>query len=454
RIVEESKKDEKLIKDHSRKHSISPEWNEKQTTKNYTDWTKGSVSLSVPIKKPTSGQENENLKPTRRFSRLDQTLLTKPKVDKKNLSDEIKGVLKYCLAQMQGMRREMEDAHSVLLKFDNAHWSKWSYFSIFDGHNGKQAAKFVAKNLHVHIMEQLNSMVKVDLGLDSSSIKPVKSSELDIENFLTVIKQAYKDTDDALRKVIKDESGCVAVSCLIGTEKIYFMNVGDSRAILVSPDGKVVMETDDHKPDDPGEIERLQNVAESGVITQQDGDIKRVRGLAMTRVFGDFQIAKNIKEIVPADPEIIEFTRSKKSPVAFIVLACDGIWDVITNEELALIILDRMNVTDNLCEITNYILDTCLIRGSTDNMSLFLIKFPQGPSATDNYIELDKRIREYIQHTLAEKNENTNVEDIWRKLMKKFETKLLTRKELELLDNGGGIQAKRHLFVKAVTESL
>ena len=51
--------------------------------------------------------------------------------------------------------------------------------------------------------------------------------------------------------------------------------------------------------------------------------------------------------------------------MAFIVLACDGIWDVMTNEELAAYILGRMHVTDDLTEICNSVLDMCLYKVSS-----------------------------------------------------------------------------------------
>jgi len=88
----------------------------------------------------------------------------------------------------------------------------------------------------------------------------------------------------------------------------------------------------------------------------------------MTRVLGDFGIDKHI---VPPMADIVEYPRN--SSAAFIVLACDGIWDVMTNEEVALFVINRITST-TLENIAAQLLDECLRRTSTDNMSVYIIK--------------------------------------------------------------------------------
>jgi serine/threonine protein phosphatase PrpC len=88
----------------------------------------------------------------------------------------------------------------------------------------------------------------------------------------------------------------------------------------------------------------------------------------MTRVLGDFGIDKHI---VPPMADIVEYSRN--SSAAFVVLACDGIWDVMTNEEVALFVINRITST-TLENIASQLLDECLRRTSTDNMSVYIIK--------------------------------------------------------------------------------
>ncbi len=77
------------------------------------------------------------------------------------------------------------------------------------------------------------------------------------------------------------------------------------------------------------------------------------------------------KKIVPPTADIVRYPRN--SLASFVILACDGIWDVMTNEEVALFIVHRAS-THKLEEIPSLLLDECLRRKSTDNMSIYIIK--------------------------------------------------------------------------------
>lgn len=77
------------------------------------------------------------------------------------------------------------------------------------------------------------------------------------------------------------------------------------------------------------------------------------------------------KHIVPPMADIVEYPRD--SSASFIILACDGIWDVMTNEEVALFIAHRASANE-LESIASQLLDECIRRRSTDNMSVYIVK--------------------------------------------------------------------------------
>ena len=77
------------------------------------------------------------------------------------------------------------------------------------------------------------------------------------------------------------------------------------------------------------------------------------------------------KHIVPALADILEYQRD--SSTAFVLLACDGIWDVMTNEQVASFVTERASNT-TLKNIASQLLDSCLQKESTDNMSVYIIK--------------------------------------------------------------------------------
>lgn len=136
----------------------------------------------------------------------------------------------FAFGAMQGWRATMEDKHKHLIPFDSSSWKLWSYFALFDGHNGKidlfskgvskrsllflqglDAAKNSADHLHVRLLESLNEMLTND---ESNRTKPghaVRSSTLDIEHLKTAIKKTYFQLDQDLREMVKDDSGCVCV---------------------------------------------------------------------------------------------------------------------------------------------------------------------------------------------------------------------------------------------------
>ncbi len=63
---------------------------------------------------------------------LKHLFLDKPKTEK----DLAYGTT-FGFAAMQGWRSSMEDKHKHLISFDSRSWKLWSYFALFDGHNGE-----------------------------------------------------------------------------------------------------------------------------------------------------------------------------------------------------------------------------------------------------------------------------------------------------------------------------
>ena len=58
------------------------------------------------------------------------------------------------------------------------------------------------------------------------------------------------------------------------------------------------------------------------------------------------------------EPEI--YVERRQEDDEFLVLACDGIWDVMTNEDLCSFVRSRLVISEDLEAITNHVIDTCL----------------------------------------------------------------------------------------------
>lgn len=180
--------------------------------------------------------------------------------------------------------------------------------------------------------------------------------------------------DDDMREEL---SGTTAISVLIKDKKIYCANVGDSRAIA-SVRGKCDRLSNDHKPNNEKELQRIIN---AGGWVQ----LNRVNGnLALSRALGDFIFKKNEsksaeEQIVTANPDIE--IRDLTDDYEFIVLACDGIWDVMSNEEVIEFVRNRIaqKITPELiCEelMTRCLAPDCQMGGlGCDNMTVIIVCF-------------------------------------------------------------------------------
>lgn len=241
----------------------------------------------------------------------------------------------------------MEDAHCAVTGL-GGHLKDWSFFAVFDGHAGAMASEYCAKQLLAAIVES-DELKKYDPE-SVPSPNDVKSA----------IKEGFLKLDETMRKRPEvergeDKSGSTAVAVIVSPNHYFFANCGDSRAILIS-NGQVKYHTCDHKPGNPAERERITAAGGSVMIQRVNGS------LAVSRALGDFEY-KNVQgkgpceQLVSPEPEIHMIERIKDKD-QMIVLACDGIWDVMSNEELAEYLLDRLRVSSALDEICRNCLDT------------------------------------------------------------------------------------------------
>lgn len=137
------------------------------------------------------------------------------------------------------------------------------------------------------------------------------------------------------------DSGCTAVVALLKETKLYVANAGDSRCV-VCRDGKAIEMSFDHKPED--EIERHRIEKAGGTVTK-DGRVNS--GLNLSRAIGDHTYKANktlsLSEqmITPLpDLKILDIDPTKDK---FMVLACDGIWNFMSSQEVCDYIQERLN---------------------------------------------------------------------------------------------------------------
>jgi len=153
--------------------------------------------------------------------------------------------------------------------------------------------------------------------------------------------------------------GTTAVAVLIIEKKIFVANVGDSRAVLYRKD-KAIRMTVDHKP--RSEEDRIRGY-EGGCVTGDGAG--RVNGvIAVSRALGDFYM----NPFVSQDP--FTYTTEITSDDKFIILACDGVWDEIEDDEACKIV----NTVENPYKASAKLRDSAFLLGSDDNISVMVVK--------------------------------------------------------------------------------
>lgn len=203
------------------------------------------------------------------------------------------------------------------------------FFGVYDGHGGAQVANYCADRLHNSLAKEIRkcSSAKPSAGVPSE--KPVLDALSTTFNRLDAEVSGLARTNsegqeiDGSEPIAAETVGTTAVAALIGGGRIVVANCGDSRAVL-SRGGEAVPLSTDHKPDREDEMARVESAG--GRVIFWNG--YRVLGvLAMSRAIGD----RYLKPYVISEPEVTCTDRTKEDEC--LILASDGLWDVVNNRE-------------------------------------------------------------------------------------------------------------------------
>lgn len=271
------------------------------------------------------------------------------------------------LAEMNGWRLSMEDAHVVLMQ------ASWGFFGVFDGHGGSQCSKFVARRF-VEELRRSDRPPEDDRALKALALK---------------IDAQFLDTGQS--------SGSTATFALVspregGRYGLRVGNIGDSRVLLGRRDGSMFEGagtdgalTTDHKPDSP--LERARIERNGGTVAEGLGGASaRVNGdLAVSRAFGD-RVYKETggpsqeERPVTADPELLSLECDASD---FLVLVCDGISErSFPNREVVRSAAERLSGGEvDPGAAAAAVCKKALDMGSRDNLSCMIVLLGGGDLA-------------------------------------------------------------------------
>jgi serine/threonine protein phosphatase PrpC len=337
---------------------------------------------------------------------------TQPTTTKYTERDECpKQRISCAVSGMKGWRPTMEDQHlyefslNIRIKTgpdcgEIVSLHDHSIFAVFDGHGGTYTSEYLKKNFvkvlslrpefqeYIYLPRKgpnsradVNGITLLKNAVHNTFIKIDEMLSTLHKNMRNKYDQEHQQHEEASNSSLSssssttmspmERSGSTAVVVVLTPNHILCANTGDSRAIL-QRHGKVVPLSFDHKP---------SNVVERRRIQKANGFVKRKRvdgDLAVSRAFGDFCMkqASEPPQKVIVDPDILIYPRDLSGD-EFIVLACDGVWDVATNEMcceyIQKLLWDGELNLGNICEEA---LDTCLERKSRDNMTMMLVGLP------------------------------------------------------------------------------
>jgi serine/threonine protein phosphatase PrpC len=261
-------------------------------------------------------------------------------------------VLEYSFREDQNIDSEtlMEDKSKSIENFNND--KNQMVFEIFDGHGGDEMSTYLQANLA--------KIYKQNLLLNKG-------------NIILSLKNAFHDADDEMRGQLNME-GLGSTGTLVHIVRrlgpvleVYSANVGDSRVSLISPE-HIIRLSYDHRTTDEKEKKRI---LESGMEIIDD----RICGtLMLTRIFGNYEYKEenengNNKGLI-CEPFISKIEIDLSIENQFLILASDGIWDILTEEEVQNIV-KKYQDTQKICSI---IIKKCLENEAWDNMSVFAVK--------------------------------------------------------------------------------
>jgi len=212
--------------------------------------------------------------------------------------------------------------HRPYMEDDNYVSQDGRFCAVYDGHGGAAISKYLRQNLYAQFQQALHAPIE----------------DCNVDKVKEALVQSYCQVDQEVQKVAHwSFQGSTAVVCVCHPIAFLTANVGDSRAVL-SRRNMAIELTEDHKPNNPNELARIKKLG--GTVKWYgylDPEGKPVEGTGVYRINGNLAVARAIgdrteRPFVSGEVEIRQFSRDAEGD-QFVILASDGLWDVMTSEE-------------------------------------------------------------------------------------------------------------------------
>jgi serine/threonine protein phosphatase PrpC len=275
-----------------------------------------------------------------------------------------------------GVRPQNEDAMDYINNLDGSDKTniKILYMGIYDGHGGGNISKTLIDKDKINMSKYFCNI-----------ISPIATKLCQNKTFnQKFIVPLFLRIQEKLKNfyIHSNKMGSTALITLIypRSEKqnnllLKVINLGDSRAIMCSEYNISIPLTLDHKPNLLCDKDRI--IKMGGTLEFSEGDDPRINGMSVSRSFGDLD-----NTFISQTPDVFDYNLSSEK---FIIMGCDGIWDVLNNQDAVDYVLEKYQELklknkslSNLkskseANIAQKLGDYAITKGSQDNISVSII---------------------------------------------------------------------------------
>ena len=234
---------------------------------------------------------------------------------------------------------------------DNEHVS---IFGVFDGHGGSSVAHYAGTHTHVALLRHPQRTTDISVALRAA--------------FLDTNRRLFEGAQLRPRGQSPSTAGCTALLVCVTPREVATAWAGDSEAAMFYRSGHVVpLCRPLHKPWDPKERAMIER--RGGTVFERGGAARVCGVLAVSRAFGNARF----KDYITAEPDV--HVMPVTGDEAFMVIACDGLWDVLTPEGVAAFLKSANTILRE--EVAEALVMYARSLGSTDNITVVVVFFNQ-----------------------------------------------------------------------------
>lgn len=257
---------------------------------------------------------------------------------------------------LQGKRESNEDQHIHIMNInrENEENNPINFLAVFDGHGGKAVSKYLKENLPQFFVNKFTKDIYT---------KPETATKYFYKVYDLIQNKMKEDHPRAVQYC--GSTACVGINFKDVDDKnrLWVLNVGDSRAIKCNKLNIAEQLTQDHKPNSPEERVRIEQM---GGKIEFDGSDWRIKDLSLSRAFGDLECTPYVTHL----PQIYRYKISSSDK--FLIFACDGLWDVMTNQD-AVDFVNELSMNKKFKgNFAKELAESAYNRGSMDNITAII----------------------------------------------------------------------------------